>query len=95
MKKLILSCAVAMFLASGGMAYGVEYHGNPDSKVFHHPDCQHYASPKATEKFTSKEQAIKANYKPCKLCFVEKDGKVESKAQIKAKENLKKPVEKK
>ena len=78
-----------------GKAESHVYHGNPESKIFHHPDCQHYASPKATEKFTSKEQALKANYKPCKLCFVEKNGKIESKAQIRAKENHSKPADKK
>lgn len=92
MKKILASFALAMFIATP--AFAVEYHGNPSSKVYHHPNCQHYASKSATEKFNSREQAAKAGYKPCKLCFEEKDGKVESKAQIKAKENLK-PAQKK
>ena len=79
----------------GGKSDSHVYHGNPESKIFHHPDCQHYTSPKATERFTSKEQALKANYKPCKLCFVEKNGKIESKNQIRARENQNPPVEKK
>ena len=47
-------------------AKNVVYHGNVNSKVFHQPGCQHYDCKNCTEKFASKEDAVKAGYKPDK-----------------------------
>jgi len=41
----------------------VVYHGNKGSKVFHAPGCKDYNCKNCTEKFASKEDAVKAGYK--------------------------------
>ncbi|GEM_PF-3325937 len=39
------------------------YHGNKNSKVYHAPGCKDYDCKNCTEKFASKEDAVKAGYK--------------------------------
>ncbi len=46
----------------------VVYHGNKKSNVFHAPGCKDYDCKNCTEKFASKEDAVKAGYKPDKAC---------------------------
>lgn len=89
LKLKFLFFAFALIFFSFNSVYAVEYHANPSSMVFHHPDCQHYNSKSATEKFNSKEKAVVAGYKPCKLCFIEEDGKIQSKKASKQKSSEK------
>ncbi|MFX0200221.1 MAG: thermonuclease family protein [Candidatus Hodarchaeota archaeon] len=44
------------------------YHGNVKSKVFHRPGCRYYDCRDCTAVFGSREEAIEAGYKPCKVC---------------------------
>lgn len=46
----------------------VVYHGNKNSKVFHAPGCKDYDCKNCTEKFASKDDAVKAGYKSHKTC---------------------------
>ncbi len=39
------------------------YHGNKNTKVFHKAGCKDYNCKNCTEKFASKEEAVKAGYK--------------------------------
>lgn len=75
-RPLLASLALTLLLAAPALA--VEYRGNPDSMIFHHPNCQHYSSAAASETFNSREKAVMRGFKACKLCFVEKDGKLEA-----------------
>ena len=43
-------------------------HGNTGSRLFHRPDCKFYEGKECTVRFVSREEAIAAGYKPCKLC---------------------------
>ena len=43
-------------------------HGNTNSGVFHRPGCAFYEGKECTAKFLSREEAVAAGYKPCKLC---------------------------
>jgi len=45
-----------------------EYHGNVSSKVFHNSKCKNYHCKNCTARFSTREQAIKAGYKPCGIC---------------------------
>ena len=47
------------------IADGEVYHGNISSKVFHHSGCQHFNCKNCTVVFHSREDAIKAGYRPC------------------------------
>ncbi|WXJ79113.1 hypothetical protein MTMBA_11950 [Moorella thermoacetica] len=57
--------------ASGGKSGSVaKYIGNSSSKKFHYPDCQwaQKISPRNRVEFISREEAINAGYRPCKVC---------------------------
>ncbi|TLU86144.1 MAG: hypothetical protein FDX30_03855 [Chlorobium sp.] len=43
-------------------------HGNTGEKVFHKSTCRFYNSKNSTVVFKTREEAIKAGYKPCKIC---------------------------
>ena len=45
-----------------------KYHGNIKSRIFHKPGCRYYDCKFCTEGFSSKEKAIRAGFKPCKIC---------------------------
>ncbi|NLJ26386.1 MAG: nuclease [Deltaproteobacteria bacterium] len=44
------------------------YHGNVKSHVFHRPSCRHYDCKNCTAVFGSRDEAIKAGYRPCGIC---------------------------
>jgi len=46
----------------------VLYRGNTASKVFHKPQCKQYNSKNCTEVFTSRQEAKKAGFRPCRQC---------------------------
>ncbi|MBA7680632.1 hypothetical protein ES703_88953 [subsurface metagenome] len=47
---------------------GIIYHGNVKSKVFHKPGCRYYNCKDCTATFRSRQNAINAGYRPCKIC---------------------------
>ena len=44
------------------------FHGNAKSKVFHRPGCSGYDCKHCTASFKTRDEAIKAGYKPCGSC---------------------------
>jgi len=44
------------------------FHGNIKSKVFHRQGCRYYNCSNCTAVFDSRERAIGAGYRPCKIC---------------------------
>ena len=44
------------------------YHGNVKSKVFHRPGCRYYDCKNCVVSFKSRDQALRAGYRPCKIC---------------------------
>ena len=54
-------------IASTATANGI-FHGNVKSRIFHAPGCQGYNCKNCTESFPSREAAIQAGYRPCKMC---------------------------
>lgn len=54
--------------ASGAAAWTVSYHGNARSKVFHQASCRYYDCKNCTVAFPSRDAAIRAGYRPCKIC---------------------------
>ncbi len=46
----------------------IVYHGNTNSMVFHQPSCKHYNCKNCTAVFKTREDAIKAGYRPCGGC---------------------------
>lgn len=43
-------------------------HGNVNSNIFHNNSCKQYECLNCTVHFNIREDAIKAGYKPCKIC---------------------------
>jgi hypothetical protein len=46
----------------------VVYHGNRQSHIFHQPSCRYYSCANCTVVFKSREEAVKAGYRPCGVC---------------------------
>lgn len=44
------------------------YHGNTSSMIFHQPACKYYNCKNCTAVFKTREEAIRAGYRPCKNC---------------------------
>ena len=44
------------------------YHGNTDSKIFHQSSCRYFNCKNCTKVFDSRDAAIDAGYRPCKVC---------------------------
>jgi len=73
LKKKILLVFVAIFLSvslnTGFLiAQSAIYHGNTESKIFHQASCRYFNCKKCSAEFTSREEAISAGYRPCKVC---------------------------
>jgi lipopolysaccharide export system permease protein len=52
---------------------GLLVHANPETRVFHLPNCVHHRSPKSSLQFISVRVARKAGFKPCPRCEQELD----------------------
>lgn len=44
------------------------YAGNTNTHKFHRKGCRYYSCPNCTAKFATREEAIKAGYRPCGTC---------------------------
>lgn len=68
-----VSCFIIMFII---LAFGAReialaatiYHGNTQSDIFHDSGCRYYNCKKCVVKFDSREKAISAGYRACKIC---------------------------
>ena len=49
-------------------AYATSYSGNTSSGIFHSPSCKYFRCKRCTASFTSRDAAIRAGYRPCKIC---------------------------
>jgi len=61
----VLALALA---GAAALAQGLVYHGNVSSHIFHRPGCRYYTCGACSAVFSSREAAIKAGYRPCKVC---------------------------
>ena len=57
--------------------------GNPESKVYHKPDCRYYGAKSTTVVFKTEAEAQKAGYTACKRCGKAKAEKAPKKAEPK------------
>lgn len=44
------------------------YHGNTKSRIFHRPGCRYYDCAACTREFNSRQKAVDAGFKPCRIC---------------------------
>ena len=59
---------LCMALCCGAVLAAGPYHGNLQSKIFHSPSCRYYDCAKCTLAFETREMAVSAGYRPCKVC---------------------------
>jgi len=81
-KRSLLKILLATTLVCASMAFadgGAAVKGNPNSKVYHKPACQHYSAKGSTKEFKSEAAAKQAGYKACKQCSEAKADKKETK----------------
>lgn len=62
------AAATTFVLAVAAAQPSTEYHGNTDSKIFHGPSCRYYNCGHCTKVFSTRQAAIDAGYRPCKVC---------------------------
>ena len=55
-------------LSTGVGLAAAKYHGNTSSKIFHQSSCRYYDCKNCMREFNSREAAIAAGYRPCKVC---------------------------
>jgi hypothetical protein len=81
MKKLF-ACTLLLLLLAVGSAAGqrpvvrsepvavaaAEYHGNRNSHIFHRPGCRYYNCKNCVVYFATRQAALKAGFRPCKVC---------------------------
>jgi hypothetical protein len=60
---LVLAVRAATLVLAAG-----PYHGNVESRIFHQSTCRYYNCEKCTKVFETREAAIDAGYRPCKVC---------------------------
>jgi methylphosphotriester-DNA--protein-cysteine methyltransferase len=66
---LLMVAFLGIAVATGVVcAEKIVYHGNTQSKVFHRPICRYYNCGNCTKKFNSRQEAIDAGYRPCRVC---------------------------
>lgn len=54
--------------SKGSQKIEAVFHGNLKSRVFHRTGCRYFNCKNCTAVFNSREEAINAGYRPCKIC---------------------------
>lgn len=77
-RKILVSIvlvAIGAMAVSAGLPDGswssdasIVYRGNTQSHIFHRSSCRHFGCKNCTRVFSSREEAINAGYRPCKVC---------------------------
>ena len=68
-RRLALAVCLAAVLAAGwALAQDTVFHGNAQSHIFHRQGCRYFDCKACTVVFQSREAAVAAGYKPCKVC---------------------------
>jgi len=82
MRKILLSALVLFalalawaspgpvrpFSATEARAASLVYHGNRKSYVFHRPGCRYFNCGNCVVVFASRQEALAAGFRPCKIC---------------------------
>ena len=65
---LLTPCAGTPAGAPAVQQKGSGFRGNPASKVYHNSGCRYFNSKGASKTFATQQEAVKAGYRPCKVC---------------------------
>ncbi len=67
-KTTLATFAATMLFVVVATASSLVYHGNVKSHIFHAPHCRYFNCKNCRVVFNSREEAIKAGFRPCKIC---------------------------
>ncbi len=70
-RTILCSCLLlllSMPLALAANSAGAGYRGNVQSRIFHAAGCRYFSCKNCTAEFASRAQALKAGFRPCKVC---------------------------
>lgn len=68
-RAVLVAVGVAVLLAGGlAVAQAPVFHGNTKSYVFHRPGCRYFDCKHCTRVFSSREEAVAAGFRPCRVC---------------------------
>jgi len=68
MRKMSLAIIALLALTAIAAEKNDSYRGNTNSKVFHQSSCRYFSSKNCTAVFSTRDSAISAGYRPCKVC---------------------------
>jgi len=68
MRKMSLVIIALLALTTTAAEISDSYRGNTNSKVFHQSSCRYFSSKNCTAVFSTRDSAISAGYRPCKVC---------------------------
>ena len=66
--QAVITGSAALAIAGATAQTSTEYHGNTQSNIFHGPSCRYYNCAHCTKIFKTRQEAIDAGYRPCKVC---------------------------
>lgn len=67
--RMAAAVGLAVLLTAGwAVAQGTVFHGNVKTHVFHRQGCRYFDCKACTATFASRDAAVAAGYKPCKVC---------------------------
>lgn len=64
----LVMMSVVLLLGAVQTNAGGELHGNANSGIFHNSSCRYYNCKNCYVVFQSRAEAMKAGYRPCKVC---------------------------
>ena len=65
---LPILAGLLLLLATVAVAAQAVYHGNTRTGIFHQPACRYFDCKQCTAVFDSREAALQAGFRPCKVC---------------------------
>lgn len=69
LRRVALLISIFLFVVSTCIAIAAAtYHGNIDSWIFHDSGCRYYDCKNCIVEFETRQEAIEAGYRPCKIC---------------------------
>jgi hypothetical protein len=63
-----VACLIRRLGRSCCLPEAPRFYGNPASEVFHQPGCRLFTVSELSATFSSRDEAVRAGYRPCGVC---------------------------
>lgn len=69
-RRLLIAIVLILVLLGGAVGYAgqAQYRGNSKSYIFHASHCKYFFCKNCVVKFLSRQAALDAGFRPCKIC---------------------------